>query len=98
MNSYQVVTQTRRTEKDVHRVFDRLTPIQRDTLEQTLKNDPKGTSASHWTIKKVKKDIWQCDLPDGYRMAYTVMDKPTKGVLILFTGNHDEAAAFLRRT
>lgn len=94
---YQVVTQSSRVEKDVHRVLDRLTPTQRNSLEQTLKDNPKGTAATHWKIKKVKRGAWQCDLPDGYRMAYTVLDQPAKTVLILFAGNHDDAASFLHR-
>ena len=95
-SAYQLLTHSRRIEKTVHRVLDRLTPPQRENLEQTLRKDPKGTAATHWTIKKVKKDVWQCDLPDGYRLAYTVLDRPSKTVLILFAGDHDDAATFLR--
>jgi mRNA-degrading endonuclease RelE of RelBE toxin-antitoxin system len=45
--------------------------------------------------KKVHKDIWQLDLPSGYRLEYTVLDKE-RFVLVRFIGNHDDAAAFLR--
>jgi mRNA-degrading endonuclease RelE of RelBE toxin-antitoxin system len=96
-NGYQVVAETRRIEKDFHNTLDRLTEEQRTSLRSTLQNDPKGNAATHWKIKKVKQDIWQCDLPSGYRLAYTVEDTPVKVVLILFAGNHDDAAVFLRR-
>jgi mRNA-degrading endonuclease RelE of RelBE toxin-antitoxin system len=60
-----------------------------------LQTPPKGSSATHWTIKKVYSDIWQLDLPDGYRLEYTVVDTD-RVVLVLFIGNHDDAAAYLR--
>lgn len=44
------------------------------------------------------KNVWQCDLSDGYRIAYTVLDNPEKTVIILFAGDHDDAAAFLWRS
>ena len=94
---YQTLTHSRRIEKDVHRILGKLNQQQRKTLESILRNDPKGTTSTHWKIKKVKKDVWQCDLVAGYRMSYTVIDKPTKTVLILFAGSHDAAAIFLRR-
>lgn len=93
---YQVLTESRKTEKSVHSTFERFSPEQLTSLENILRNDPKGTMSTHWKIKKVKRNIWQCDLPEGYRIAYTVIDKPIKTVVILFAGNHDDAAAFLR--
>ena len=41
------------------------------------------------------RDIWQLDLPSGYRLEYTVVDAD-RVVLALFIGNHDDAAAYLR--
>ena len=35
------------------------------------------------------------DLPSGYRLEYTVLDKE-RVVFVLFIGNHDDAAAYLR--
>jgi mRNA-degrading endonuclease RelE of RelBE toxin-antitoxin system len=46
-------------------------------------------------MKKVYRDIWQLDLPSGYRLEYTVVDTE-RVVLVLFIGNHDDAAAYLR--
>ena len=62
---------------------------------EILQTYPKGSAATHWTIKKVYKDIWQLDLPSGYRLEYTVLDKE-RVVFVLFIGNHDDAAAYLR--
>jgi mRNA-degrading endonuclease RelE of RelBE toxin-antitoxin system len=45
--------------------------------------------------KKVERAIWQLDLPSGYRLEYTVVDTD-HSVLVLFIGNHDDAAAYLR--
>jgi mRNA-degrading endonuclease RelE of RelBE toxin-antitoxin system len=45
--------------------------------------------------RKVYRDIWPLDLPDGYRLEYTVVDADHV-VLVLFIGNHDDAAAYLR--
>jgi hypothetical protein len=46
-------------------------------------------------LSKVYKDIWQLDLPSGYRLEYTVLDKEHYA-LVRFIGNHDAAAVFLR--
>jgi hypothetical protein len=54
-----------------------------------------GQPTAFWVIKKVYKDIWQLDLPSGYRLEYTVLDKEHY-VLVRFIGNHDDAAVFLR--
>ena len=94
--AYQIQAESRRIEKDFHKVIARLTEEQRASLRNTLHNDPKGNAASQWKIKKVKKDVWQCDLPSGYRIEYTVLDTPLKVVLVLFSGSHDDAHAFLR--
>ena len=44
---------------------------------------PKGSSETHWTIKKVGRNIWQLDLPSGYRLEYTAVDADHV-VLVLF--------------
>lgn len=62
---------------------------------QILRMYPTGSGETHWTIKKVGRNIWQLDLPSGYRLEYTVVDADHV-VLILFIGNHDDAAAYLR--
>jgi len=94
--AYQIQAESRRIEKDFHKVIARLTNEQRITLRDILQNDPKGNAALHWKIKKVQKEVWQCDLPSGYRIEYTVLDTPAKVILVLFCGNHDDAQAFLR--
>jgi hypothetical protein len=92
---YQIASKSARIEKDLHKVLELLTDAQREKFEQVLAIDPKGTSATHWSIKKVAKNIWQLDLPRGYRSAYSVIDFPST-VVIVFAGNHDDAAVFLR--
>jgi hypothetical protein len=66
-----------------------------NTIWKILRAHPKGSGATHWTMKKVDRDIWQLDLPSGYRLEYTVVDAD-RVVLVLFIGNHDDAAAYLR--
>jgi hypothetical protein len=94
--AYQIQAESGRIEKDFHKIIARLTKEQHASLRNILHNDPKGSAATHWKIKKVKQDVWQCDLPSGYRLEYTVLDTPMKVVLVLFCGNHDDAQAFLR--
>ena len=93
---YTLQAESSRSEKDFHKLLQRLTKEQRTSLQNILTNDPKGTAGTHWKIKKVKRDVWQCDAPDGYRIEYTVVNTPEKIVLILFAGSHDDAAIFLR--
>jgi mRNA-degrading endonuclease RelE of RelBE toxin-antitoxin system len=93
--SYKVIGNSRRIEKDFLKTLTSFSEEEQDTIWQILLNNPKGREATHWTIKKVGKDIWQLDLPGGYRLEYTVLDKQ-RFVLVLFIGNHDDAAAYLR--
>ena len=95
--NYQVIGHSSRVGKDFYKALDKLSDEQRQDIEKTLTENPKGTASSHWTIKKVKKNIWQCDLPDGWRISYCVLDKPVKQVVVLFADNHDDEAKFLRR-
>ncbi len=93
--TYQLLAHSGRIEKDLHKIIEIFTDEQRTKIKQTLSQDPKGTSTTHWAIKKVRKDIWQLDLPRGYRIEYTVLDTE-EIVLIRFIGTHDDAAVFLR--
>jgi len=93
--SYRVLANSRRSEKDFLRIITSFSKEDQGTIWQILRNFPKGSGATHWTIKKVDRAVWQLDLPSGYRVAYTVEDKE-RVVLVLFIGNHDDAAAYLR--
>ena len=93
--TYRVLGNSRRIEKRFLEIIKIFSKEEQNSIWQTLLNDPKGNEASHWTIKKVHKDIWQLDLPRGYRLEYTVLDKEHY-VLVLFIGNHNDAAAYLR--
>jgi mRNA-degrading endonuclease RelE of RelBE toxin-antitoxin system len=93
--TYRVLANSNRIEKGFLRIITSFTEEEQGTIWQILRNNPKGSSATHWTIKKVHKDIWQLDLPSGYRLEYTVLDKE-RVVFVLFIGNHDDAAAYLR--
>ncbi len=93
---YIIQAESRRIEKDFHELLARLTLEQRASLRAALTRNPKGSAVTHWKIKKVKSDVWQCDAPHGYRIEYTVFDIPERVILILFAGSHDDAAAFLR--
>ena len=93
--TYRVLTNSRRIEKDFLRIITGFGESEQDTIWQILRMYPKGSGETHWTIKKVGRNIWQLDLPSGYRLEYTVVDADHV-VLILFIGNHDDAAAYLR--
>jgi mRNA-degrading endonuclease RelE of RelBE toxin-antitoxin system len=93
--TYRVLTNSRRIEKDFLRIITGFSEGEQDTIWQILRMYPKGSGETHWTIKKVGRNIWQLDLPSGYRLEYTVVDADHV-VLILFIGNHDDAAAYLR--
>ena len=92
---YRILENSRRIEKRFLEIINIFSKEKQKTILQILLNDPKGNEASHWKIKKVYKDIWQLDLPHGYRLEYTVLDKEHY-VLVLFIGNHNDAAAYLQ--
>ena len=91
--TYRVIGNSRRIEKRFLEIINSFNEEEQNAIWQILLNDPKGSGATHWTIKKVHKDIWQLDLPHGYRLEYTVLDNE-HCVLARFIGNH-AAAAFL---
>jgi len=91
----QYTPHSRRIEKDFLRIITGLSEDEQNTIWQILRTHPKGSGETHWTMKKVGRDIWQLDLPSGYRLEYTVVDAD-RVVLVLFIGNHDDAAAYLR--
>jgi mRNA-degrading endonuclease RelE of RelBE toxin-antitoxin system len=93
--TYRVLANSNRIEKDFLRIITSFTEEEQTTIWQILRTIPKGSTATHWTIKKVYRHIWQLDLPRGYRVEYTVVDTDHV-VLVLFIGNHDDAAAYLR--
>ncbi len=93
--TYRVLSNSRSVEKAFLQIITGFNEVEQQTIWQILQNYPKGSSATHWTIKKVYRDIWQFDLPHGYRLEYTVLDKEAV-VFVLFIGNHDDAAAYLR--
>jgi mRNA-degrading endonuclease RelE of RelBE toxin-antitoxin system len=93
--TYRVLTHSRRIEKAFLRIITGLSEEEQSTIWHILRTHPKGSGETHWTMKKVARDIWQLDLPSGYRLAYTVVDTD-RVVLVLFIGNHDDAAAYLR--
>lgn len=92
---YKIVSVSRKLDKQFGKVMSQFSDEQVDAIETGLKTEPKGTAATHWKIKKVGKAVWQYDLPEGYRIIYTLVDE-MKVVLILFIGNHDDAAVYLR--
>jgi mRNA-degrading endonuclease RelE of RelBE toxin-antitoxin system len=93
--TYRVLTHSRRIEKDFLRIITGLSEEEQSKIWQILRTHPKGSGGTHWTSKKVYRDICQLDLPSGYCLAYTVVDTD-RVVLVLFIGNHDDAAAYLR--
>jgi mRNA-degrading endonuclease RelE of RelBE toxin-antitoxin system len=92
--TYRVLTNSR-IEKAFLQIITKFSEEEQNTIWQILRLTPKGSGETHWTMKKVDRDIWQLDLPSGYRLEYTVVDTE-RVVLVLFIGNHDDAAAYLR--
>ena len=93
--SYKVLGQSGRVEKSFFEVLNKYTKEEQAKIWHILLENPKGSGSTHWTLKKVGKSVWQLDLPYGYRLIYTVLDKQ-QAVLIIFSGNHDDAATYLR--
>jgi hypothetical protein len=93
--TYRVLTHSRRIEKAFLRIITGFREDEQNTIWKILRTHPKGSGETHWTMKKVDRAIWQLDLPSGYRLEYTVEDTD-HAVLVLFIGNHDDAAAYLR--
>ena len=93
--TYRVLSNSHRVGKAFLRIITQFSKDEQNTIWQMLRLTPKGSGETHWTIKKVFRNIWQLDLPHGYRLEYTVLDSD-RVVLVLFIGNHDDAAAYLR--
>jgi mRNA-degrading endonuclease RelE of RelBE toxin-antitoxin system len=93
--TYRVLSNSRRIEKAFLQIITTLSEDEQNTIWHILRIAPKGSEGTHWTMKKVYRDIWQLDLPRGYRLEFTVVDTD-RVVLVLFIGNHDDAAAYLR--
>jgi mRNA-degrading endonuclease RelE of RelBE toxin-antitoxin system len=92
---YSIQGVSRKIDKRFIKTMGRFSNEQVNAIEHFLQIEPKGNPASHWDLKKVARNVWQLDLPEGHRMQYTVDDQG-KTVFILFIGTHDEAAAYLR--
>lgn len=82
----------------IERILNELSDKDKQKVLDVLCNTPKGNQHTHTIIKKVHRNLWQYDVPgnNGYRFIYGVTTKPQKEVHIVFTGNHDDAATFLR--
>jgi len=51
--TYRVLTNSRRIEKDFLRIITLFGKEEQNTIWQILRLTPKGSAATHWTIKKV---------------------------------------------
>ena len=92
---YKIQSLSRRIDKQFDKVMSRFSDEEVEKIKEELQREPKGNTASHRKIKKVAPTIWQYDLPEGYRLEYTVVDD-LETIFLLFIGNHDDAAAYLR--
>jgi mRNA-degrading endonuclease RelE of RelBE toxin-antitoxin system len=92
---YKIQGVSKKTNKRLIERLSRFSDEEVAAIKNELANKPKGNPASHWKIKKVAPNVWQYDLPQGFRLEYTV-DDALEVVFILFTGSHNEAAAYLR--
>ena len=87
----------------VGKAFDKLiSPLSekvRSKIITTLSTSPKTTTSQSTITGRIEKKnkFWQYYVSWGDRIIYDVIDKPTKTVLILFAGNHNDAKIFLRK-
>jgi hypothetical protein len=55
--TYRVLTNSRRIEKDFLRIITGFSEDEQNTIWQILRLAPKGSGETHWTIKKVDKNL-----------------------------------------
>jgi len=86
----------------VEKAFDKLmSPLSKEVKSKiitTLCTSPKTTTSQSTIQGRIEKKgkFWQYYVTSGDRIIFDVIDKPAKTVLILFAGNHNDAAIFLR--
>lgn len=87
----------------VKKAFDKLIfPLSGEVKSKiitTLSTSPKTTTSQSSIMGRIEKKsrFWQYYVSSGDRIIYDIINKPTKTVLILFAGNHNDATIFLRK-
>jgi len=95
---YDIRVKSSKVEKAFDKLFSELSEEVKSKILTTISTSPK-TTTSQGSIKgriEKKNKFWQYYVSSGDRIIYDVIDKPTKVVLILFAGSHNDAAIFLR--
>lgn len=95
---YVVHAKSSKVEKAFHKLITPLSEKVKSNIITTLSTSPKTTTSQSSVLGRIEKKgkFWQYYVSSGDRIIYDVIDKPTKAVLILFAGNHNDAAIFLR--
>jgi len=97
---YAVYSKNKSIERNYDDLISSLEKAEQKKLMTTLTKYPKGVPRDSRVenIGRIEKKgkFWQYYAPDGYRVVYSVYDKPLKQVLVLFAGDHEEAAIWLR--
>lgn len=96
---YVIRAKSSRVERAFSKLISPLSDEIKSKILKTLSTSPKTTTSQSSIKGKIEKKgkFWQYYVSGGDRIIYDVVDKPNKIVLILFAGNHDEAAIFLRK-
>lgn len=95
---YAIHAKSSKVEKSFDNLLSPLSEKVRSKIIKTLSNSPKTTTSHGEAQGKIEKKnkFWQYYVSSGDRIIYDVIDRPNKLVLILFAGNHNDAAIFLR--
>lgn len=96
---YVIFAKSSKVEKAFDNLISPLSKKVKTKIITTLSTSPKTTTSHGTVMGKIEKKgrFWQYYVASGDRIIYDVIEKPNKVVLILFAGNHNDAAIFLRR-
>lgn len=95
---YALRAKSSRVEKAFDKLISLLSKEVKSKIITTLSISPKTTTSQSSILGRIEKKgkFWQYYVSSGDRFIYDVVDKPIKTVLVLFAGNHNDAAIFLR--
>lgn len=95
---YVLRAKSSRVEKAFDKLISPLSEEVKSKIITTLSTSPKTTTSQSSVSGRIEKKgkFWQYYVSSGDRIIYDAIDKPVRVVLILFAGNHNDAAIFLR--
>lgn len=95
---YVIRAKSSKVEKEFDKLISPLSKEVKSKIITTLSSSPKTTTSQSSILGRIEKKgkFWQYYVTAGDRIIYDAIDKPEKIVLVLFAGNHNDAAIFLR--